>query len=314
MTADLLVEALSVDYHSPEQFRPVPAFVALQRVVVRMLFDPDFASQVYRDPAGSLDGLGVPEVMQRWVLANDPRLWNADRLRRSRALRILMEEFLASSAYALLETEHLAFLDAFFSSAFFHDAVQHRRYLALAYAAYLQDALGRGRLRSGHLEAVLRLESGMAKARRLRLEEKRLRGGRPADLPSSWLAPRTGVLSVLVPKGTLEAVQVMQRWLFEASLVPALALCRDAPKPSRLPVIDPERPEAYLLEPGAAAKVEVHGIPVIYHRFLEACTPSAPRQEVRRRMEACGVSAQETESMESSLRAAGVLRDLGGRA
>lgn len=290
-----------------------PAIPALQRVVVRMLFDPAFVARVHADPDAALAGLELPRERVAELLAHDRRLWNADRLRRTRALRVLMEEFKASTAYALLETGRLAFLDAFFSSERFHASIQARGYTALAFIDYLRDAVDSGQLRSAHVRAVLGLESAMARARRDRREAAR-RGASAARAGADVVAPVPGVRSVEVPGGTIAAVQAMEKHLFESALVPALSFCADAPRPAPLPEIDASKPEAYLLQAAPGGKVELHGIPLSYHRFLDACAPRATRAEVAARLARHGIRPADVRAMEESLRESGVLLPEAGEA
>ena len=56
MTWDPIAEALFVDRAAPDPDLPVTPFVAMQRVVVRMLFDPDFVQRVYSDAGSALAG------------------------------------------------------------------------------------------------------------------------------------------------------------------------------------------------------------------------------------------------------------------
>src|SRR5262244_3760219 len=93
----------------------------LQRVVVRMLFDRTFASAVYEEPAKTLADLDLTESERALLLNTDRRAWGYDPLRPRRMLRSLAEEFKVSTTLILSVTRRLASLDAFFSSAHFHD-------------------------------------------------------------------------------------------------------------------------------------------------------------------------------------------------
>ena len=59
-------------------------------------------------------------------------------------------------------------------------------------------------------------------------------------------------------------VQHVERYLFEVGLIPALALCSDAPRPEPLPPVDASALEAWLLEPAADGRVraERHHAPL----------------------------------------------------
>ena len=125
--------------------------LALQRVAVRMLFDPAFAERVRRDPDGALLGLDWSDDDVRMLRAPDPRAWQTDPYRRARALKGLLEEFPASAALA-----GVAGLDAFLSSREFHECIQEGGSLALAFGEWL----------SPRAMEMTRLELAIAQARR----------------------------------------------------------------------------------------------------------------------------------------------------
>ena len=119
---------------------------ALQRVVVRMLYDPKLVEAVYSNaPVPGLDDEGRNHLM-----CIDRRAWATDPYRRSRTLQALIEELPVSAALAGIHR-----LDAFFSSTAFHHAVQQRQALVLAFADWLEPKVG----------AVAGLERAIARAR-----------------------------------------------------------------------------------------------------------------------------------------------------
>ncbi len=151
--------------------------VALQRVIVRMLFDPPFVARVY-------DGEPLPELDARaraLLLAVDRGAWGTDPHRRARALTALLEEFPASAALAGLDR-----LDAFFSSPTFHRAIQARQSLAQAFGGWLLPLAG----------PVATLESVVAAARRDR-----------SPPPGPGLVRAPGVRVLRVSGGTLARYQ-----------------------------------------------------------------------------------------------------------
>ncbi|MCA9726585.1 MAG: DUF692 family protein [Candidatus Eisenbacteria bacterium] len=111
----------------------------LQRVMVRMLFDLDFATRVLEEPARTLAGLDLPPDAVAWLRRPDPRVWRADLERPGRARRVLMEEFAASLAVIAESTQRLAVCDEFFRSDALHACIQTRGSLALTFGAYLQE-------------------------------------------------------------------------------------------------------------------------------------------------------------------------------
>ncbi|HLU49181.1 MAG TPA: hypothetical protein VK116_13890, partial [Planctomycetota bacterium] len=212
-------EALFVDRAAPDPNAPVTPFVSLQRVVIRMLFDPAFVERVYEDPSRTLAGLELDPQLVAQLLTNDRRLWNADRLRRARALKVLIDEMKVTTTLVLAECRRIAFLDAFFSSDLFHDAVQKRGYMAVAFISYLARAFERGELQSRHTRAALALESEMALSRR-ELRDAR-RGHDPALRPvgpgrpgERWVV-QPGIRAAFLAGGTIPLVQKIEKYLFE---------------------------------------------------------------------------------------------------
>ena len=281
------------------------ATAALQRVCVRLLFDPSFVARSYDGSGEEIEELGIPRPLVEQLLAQDRRVWNADHLRRRRALKVLMEEFRISTALFLAEGRRLAFLDAFFSSPQFHDSVQQRAYMALAFLDYLATALRDGRYNAEATAAVLALEGGMAVARRAARS-----GGGPdqrtaGETPKLELLP--GRLSLGLPGGTLGVVQHMEQWLFEQGLIPAQALCEDLPRPEPLPTLDARNAEFWLLEPASDQKVELVGIEKDYHHVISACAQRRSRSELERMMRPFGLASRAW-ALAEALIEGGVLR------
>lgn len=107
--------------------------VAQRRVAIRMLHDPAFAAAVRRDAGAALDGVDLTPA-ERCALAEvPPAAWRTDPDRPARVLAALCEEF---SASVTLAPGHAA---AFFTSRHFHDAVQERGSLALAFGAHMGE-------------------------------------------------------------------------------------------------------------------------------------------------------------------------------
>lgn len=304
-------EALFVDRISLDPDAAVTPFVAMQRVVIRMLFDPGFVESVYSDSATALAGIDLDEELVTQLLANDRRLWNSDRLRRWRALKILMDEFKVASTLVLRETRELDYLDQFFSSDVFHVSVQQRGYMALAFVRYLEDGFDGGRLSSPHTRAALTLEAAMARSRRELRDAERgydrmlrrgggARGGCVVALP--------GVRGLVLPGGTLELIQHIEKYLFQASQVPALALCEDAPRPDPLPDLDESAPVAFLLEPENRGKVELSQIPVTFARLVGLLDSPIAETEISRRAADAGVETEDLDDLVRQLLEGGVLR------
>ncbi|MCA9557117.1 MAG: hypothetical protein KC583_01025, partial [Myxococcales bacterium] len=109
---------------------------ALQRVVVRMLYDPALVEAVYADADAALADEPLSEAERAWLVAPDRRRWRADPHRRARTLQALLEEYPAAGA-RVARAEGLAALDAFFSSPAFHGCVQRRGSLADTFGDFL---------------------------------------------------------------------------------------------------------------------------------------------------------------------------------
>ena len=179
-----------------------PHLVA-QQAVVRMLFDADFAARVRSDAAAALPELPAP--LRAQLAAIDPRALKLDRLLRRRTLRTLFDEFKASTTLYLARARKLSALDEFFRSRPFHDAIATARPLAYAYADFLGGAASP-------------IERALAEARRMKAPP---RDGR--------VHRARGVVPIATSNGALAALQQAEQYLFEVGLMPAVALCDDAP-------------------------------------------------------------------------------------
>ena len=158
--------------------------VALQRVTVRMLYDPPFVERIYA-------GFCPPEIdaAQRALLVSiDRRAWATDPHRRARALTALLEETPASAALAGVSR-----LDAFFSSSAFHAAIQERRGLAASFATWLEPLAG----------PVARLELAVIEARR----------DPPVTPAPGRIVRAAGLRTLSLPEGTLALYQGLRERL-----------------------------------------------------------------------------------------------------
>lgn len=226
----------------------------LQKLMIRMLFDEEFVEEVYAAPERALAGLDLMEAERVQLLGVDRRAWRHDPLRRRRTLRTLVEEFKVSTTIVLAETRLLASLERFFSSRFFHNSVEERGSMGLAFAEFLLDGFRRGEWKVPQIADVVRLEAAIAECRRaLSREGNYIAGEAPATISDRTrvrLAPGYGVASFQA--NVIATVQRVEQYLFELSLMPAIALCDDAPRLPALPEGD-ERKKVYLLfSPGAS--------------------------------------------------------------
>ena len=112
---------------------------ALQRVVVRMLFDPAFCAQVYANPVATLQAVDLTAEERQWLVTPPQQAYGADAHRRSRALTGLLEEYPVAGALAVRSVKGVERLYRFFASVYFHQCVQERGSMAEAFGHYLQS-------------------------------------------------------------------------------------------------------------------------------------------------------------------------------
>jgi hypothetical protein len=222
--------------------------------MVRMLFDEDFVEGVYAAPERTLAGLDLTEAELGYLLGVDRRAWRHDPLRRRRTLRTLFEEFKVSTTIILAETRSLASLERFFSSRFFHNSIEERGSMSFAFAEFLLDGSRRGAWKAPQIADVVRLEAAIAGCRRTLAREGNYSAG---DLPTTIsdqtrvrLAPGYDVAGFQA--NIIAAIQRVEQYLFELSLMPAMALCDDAPRLPALPEFDEQKKVYLLFSPGAA--------------------------------------------------------------
>jgi hypothetical protein len=230
------------------------SYHTLQKLLVRMLFDEDFTEAVYSNPTHALSGLDLTDTEREQLLSVDRRAWRTDPLRRRRTLRTLVEEYKISTTIVLSETRSLASLERFFSSQFFHTSIQERGSMGLAFSEFLLDGHRRGEWKAEQIPDVVKLEAIMAGCRRaLEREGEDQAPELPATIHEQTrirLAPGYNVGSFQA--NVIETIQCVERYLFELSLMPAMALCDDAPRLSGLPEVDQQKKVYLLFHPGAA--------------------------------------------------------------
>jgi len=226
----------------------------LQKLVIRMLYDEEFTASVYANPDQTLSGFDLTPVERDQLIGVDCRTWRYDALRKRRTLRTLAEEFKIATTIILAETRSLASLEAYFSSRFFHSAIQERGSLARGFAEFLLNGCQQGAWQAPQISDIVRLESVMAGCRRsLAREGKSEAEELPAtinDRARIKLAPGHDVASF--QGNVIKTIQHVERYLFEMGLMPAMALCDDAPKLSGLPEVDVLHKVYFLFNPGAS--------------------------------------------------------------
>jgi hypothetical protein len=225
----------------------------LQKLMVRMLFDGEFVEEVYAAPERALAGLDLTEGERGQLLGVDRRAWLHDPLRRRRTLRTLIEEFKVSTTIILAETRSLGSLERFFSSRFFHNSIEERGSMGMAFAEFLLDGSRREAWKAPQIADIVRLETAIAGCRRALAREGTLAGELPAtisDLARVRLASGYDVAGFQA--NVIITIQRVEQYLFELSLMPAMALCDDAPRLPALPEVDEQKKVYLLFSPGAA--------------------------------------------------------------
>ena len=114
--------------------------IALQHVIVRMLYDPDLVARVYDDPHTATRDCDLTDDERAWLVRSDRRAWSVDPYRRARSLTGLFEQFPVTCARlvrALGRDAASERLDIYFSSATFHRDLQHGSVLAISFGHWL---------------------------------------------------------------------------------------------------------------------------------------------------------------------------------
>ena len=111
--------------------------LALQRVMVRMFFDPDFATRVVADPAGALPNDMLTTEERAWLARPDARAWRADPDRPLRALAVLGQEYPSAAALAVASGGGAARVRRFFATDGFAKVVMERGSMAAAFGDFL---------------------------------------------------------------------------------------------------------------------------------------------------------------------------------
>src|SRR5262249_41024696 len=132
-------------------------------------------------------------------------------------------------------------------------SVEERASMGLAFAEFLLDGFRREEWKTPQVADVVRLEAAIAGCRRALAREGNYEAG---DLPATIsdrarvrLAPGYDVAGFQA--NVIATIQRVEQYLFELSLMPAMALCDDTPRLPALPEVD-ERKKVYLLfSPGA---------------------------------------------------------------
>ncbi|MDP6945997.1 MAG: hypothetical protein QF464_17740 [Myxococcota bacterium] len=265
--------------------------LALQRVMVRMLYDPAFADRVFGAPHDALADVALSPEETRWITRTDRRAWRLDPMRRSRTLFALLEEYPASAADTVSADGHTGHLDAFFSSSHFHDAIQTRQALVVAFGAFL---LARAQ---PTLTPLARIEAAITRCRRATT------GAHP-DQGSVTLAPGCEVLEL--PAGALDRYTAIVTALDQANRPALETVLAEGFRLSAPATRDESGVEHVLVEPGAAGP-RLGEIPEALARLLVAATQPLASDALRQVALSLGAEGHEADELIDELVTDGVL-------
>ena len=198
--------------------------LALRRVMIRLLHAPKFAAALAADAERALAAEDLTPTERRWLAEVAPAAWHADRDRPARVLAALAEEFPLTLR---LDATRAA---GFFAAPEFHEAIQRRGSLALAFGAHL------GRSDDPRVRALARVESAIAAIRRADQVDG-------TTTPGLRLSPRARVVSA--PAGTLDlAVALRAAGPLGATLGPGTeVILAFAAEPGGNVTLEPLEPE-----------------------------------------------------------------------
>src|SRR4029453_16820835 len=268
----------------------------LQRVVVRMLYDPAFVAQIFADAPTALGNEDLPEEERRWLVAVDRRAYAVDPLRRTRTLTALIEEFPVSVHHLVQQTGQAALLDTFFSSTYFHTCIQQRGSLAAAFSEYILSSAPHRRSSGLALTPLVQIETAMAHLRR--------QPSRRNDMPPSTcnllrLAPTVALMPA--PLGTLAHYQAT----LETLRSDMDGLVAAALKPSTLPAPQEIQDHEWLLIVWHQDSAAIELLPEALGPLL-AATP-APRSALVATICTLGADVHEANEILDDLVTDGVL-------
>lgn len=180
---------------------------ALQRVVVRMLHDTSLVTAVYEDAEAALQGAELTSAERGLLLRTDQRVWLLDPERPSRVFEAIRTEYPISCALAEVASGGRSGMLRFFSSRLFHEAVQQRGTIALAFGIWLEAEARDGRLGRKTTAATALLEGACARVRRGPVAEVQT-GVIPQRLRTApWLE------FLRLPEGTVELFEAVRETL-----------------------------------------------------------------------------------------------------
>ncbi len=265
----------------------------LQRTLLRMQLDGDFAARLLAGEVAALTSTGLGPAELELLAAADPRAFAADRdgARRGQVLGNVSREFALACAWAKVALPRARLLEDFGSAPELHAALAGEGRLPLAFADYAERRARE--LGEPVLAALVRLEAAMARARRS------VRAGPPPAAGELVLAPRAHL--VRLPDGTLDHAAALREALEGgASTLPP------APRPS------PAHETVLLLapppqSPHALPELHVERLSDSVARLLEAAATPLDASSRARLAHSLGAEPADLEAFADELVAEGAL-------
>lgn len=276
--------------------------LALQHVIVRMLYDPAFVARVYEDPAAATRGCDLTDDERTWLVRADRRAWGVDPLRRARSMAGLIEEFPVTCARlvrALGVGSASERLDRYFSSAGFHHDLQNGATLSESFGHWLAGQEAMMGVDAATVLAEHPIEHAIVRARRS--------FGSPADdLGPEELAWAPGVDLAIARDGAVQ------------SFASALGALRHHPKGLQDAVLDagyalvdpPPRSAAEIgvLVLGQTGDVGLETVSAELATILEVCRRPVAFDDLCRHAMKVGAAVEDVRGLVDSFAGDGVLR------
>lgn len=252
---------------------------AIQRAVVRMLFEPEFVAAVH----GSRAVPGLSEAERELLRRVDRRAFGTDPFRRGRAVQAIVEEFPCSAAVL-----GLGRVEEFLRSREFRTCLGGRGSMGLAFATWLEDQAA----------GVGKIEAAMA----------RLRRGEVTEAVAGKLRCGPRLAPLLVPAGTLAWYEATRAWLGAQPLRTLAEQPTPAGPPRRSPVRsrDPGE-ERLLLEGKDDGEMSLGTASEALVRLLRYAQTGRTRRELEREAVVRGAGVDEAGAVIDDLLAQGLL-------
>lgn len=251
---------------------------AIQRAVVRMMYDPGFVAAVH----GARAVPGLDEDERTLLRQVDRRAFATDRFRRARAVHAIVDEYPASAAAI-----GLAAVEAFLGSREFESVLAGRGAMALAFGTWLSDQVG----------GVGRIEAVMAGLRR----------PEPLSPAPGTLRCAPSLAPLTAPAGSLAWYEATIAWLGPE---PLRTLAGQAPRPGvprRSPVRKRQADEHLLIELRADGGMSLGTASEPLVRLLRHAAAPRSRAALTAAAVARGATTQEAPALLDGLVADGLL-------